>query len=111
MKPTTKTAGRKAKRIVQLIFLSLILLSCMEQKPVKRIEELEVLKGKSTHDVLQALGTPKVIDSSATANERIWGYYQVMIRSEVDAKPRQRTVLIVLRKHNAEFEVDEVRIP
>jgi hypothetical protein len=83
----------------------------MEQKPVQRIEELQALKGKSTHEVMQVLGNPKVIDSSASANERIWGYYQVMIRSEVDAKPRQRTVLVVLRKREAEFVVDEVRIP
>jgi hypothetical protein len=83
----------------------------MEQKPVQRIEELQALKGKSAQEVLQALGNPKVIDSSASANERIWGYYQVMIRSEVDAKPRQRTVLVVLRKHDAMFVVDEVRIP
>ncbi len=83
----------------------------MEQKPVQRIEELQALKGKSMHEVLQILGNPKVIDSSASASERIWGYYQVMIRSEVDAKPRQRTVLVVLRKHASDFVVDDVRIP
>jgi hypothetical protein len=94
---------------VAAIVLSMTVLACMEQKPVQRLEELQSLKGKSMHDVLQALGNPKVVDSSA--NERILGYYQVMIRSEVDAKPRQRTVLVVLRKSSADFVVEEVRIP
>lgn len=99
--------------VLKYVFLFSMFLfgSCMEQKPVKHIEELEELKGKTTRDVLQVLGNPKVIDSSAAANECIWGYYQVMIRSEVDAKPRQRTVLVVLRKRESEFVVDEVRIP
>jgi hypothetical protein len=93
------------------VLLCFLFASCMEQKPVQRIEELEALKGKPMGEVLQALGNPKVIDSSASPNERIFGYYQVMIRSEVDAKPRQRTVLVVLRKHTGDFVVDEVRIP
>ena len=94
-----------------IVVVSLLFVSCREQKPVQRIEELQALKGKSMQEVLQILGNPKVIDSSASASERIWGYYQVMIRSEVDAKPRQRTVLVVLRKHASDFVVDDVRIP
>ncbi len=102
---------RKAKQFLGILLAALVLQSCMEQKPVKRLEELYALKGKSAREVLQALGAPHVIDSSASSNERIWGYYQVMVRSEVDAKPRQRTVLVVLRKKESEFAVDEVRIP
>ncbi len=83
----------------------------MEQKPVQRLEELSALKGTSSQHVLDILGLPAVVDSSTSDAERIWGYYQVMVRSETDAKPRQRTVLVVLRKHNADFVVHEVRIP
>lgn len=88
-----------------------LLHGCMQQKPVQRLEELSSLKGKSSQHVLDLLGSPAVVDSSTSDNERIWGYYQVMVRSETDAKPRQRTVLIVLRKHEKDFFVEEVRIP
>ena len=94
-----------------LVTVLVVLSSCMVEKPVKRLEELQSLRGKPTTDVLALLGEPKVIDSSASSSERIWGYYQVMIRSEVDAKPRQRTVLVVLRKKETQFIVYEVRIP
>ncbi len=83
----------------------------MQQKPVQRLEDLSSLKGKSFQHVLDLLGSPTVVDSSTSDNERIWGYYQVMVRSETDAKPRQRTVLVVLRKKETTFVVDEVRIP
>lgn len=102
---------KKAKPFLGILVAALVLQSCMEQKPVKRLEELSALKGKSAQEVLQALGSPRVIDSSASASERIWGYYQVMIRSEVDAKPRQRTVLVVFKKYERDFIVNEVRIP
>lgn len=94
-----------------LVLVPLLLISCMESKPVRRLEELEALKGKSEGEVVRVLGTPQVVDSSASSRERIWGYYQMMIRSEVDAKPRQRTVLLVFRKQDGNFSVDEVRVP
>ncbi len=94
-----------------LVTVLVVLSACVAEKPVKRLEELQALRGKPPEDVLGLLGEPKVIDSSASSSERIWGYYQVMIRSEVDAKPRQRTVLVVLRKKETQFIVTEVRMP
>jgi len=69
------------------------------------------LNGKSAGEVLSILGSPKIVDSTSSSTEQIWGYYQVMVRSEVDAKPRQRTVLLVLTKKDTALVVEKVRIP
>lgn len=93
------------------LLLAFIVASCMEQKSVHRFDDLQGLKGKTERDVLALLGSPRVIDSSASSGERIWGYYQMPVVSEGNEKPRHRTVLIVLRSRDAGFVVDEVRIP
>ncbi|MEK7671271.1 MAG: hypothetical protein AAB344_03530 [Bacteroidota bacterium] len=38
---------KKAKQFLGILLAALVLQSCMEQKPVKRLEELYALKGKS----------------------------------------------------------------
>ncbi|MCW5895219.1 MAG: hypothetical protein KIT50_06430 [Bacteroidetes bacterium] len=76
-----------------------------------RFDDLQSLKGKTERDVLALLGPPRVIDSSAASGERIWGYYQMPVVDEDNEKPRQRTVLIVMRGRDAGLVVDEVRIP
>jgi hypothetical protein len=102
----------KAKSgIVAVLLCGTLFVACLDQKPVKRLEELEALNGKSAGEVLSILGSPKIVDSTSSSTEQIWGYYQVMVRSEVDAKPRQRTVLLVLTKKDTALVVEKVRIP
>ncbi len=98
-------------RIVLPLLVGFFLISCVERQEAKHEQEIESLKGKTMQDVLHALGTPRVVDSSASAAERIWGYYQVMVRSTATAAPRQRTVLVVFTKRDSSFIVTEVRIP
>ncbi|MEO8168738.1 MAG: hypothetical protein ABI623_10850 [bacterium] len=103
------------KRNPAIVVVSIVLLAlvygCMEQKPVQRMEDLRSLKGRASKYVIDLLGPPAVVDSSISDTEHIWGYYQVMIRSEVDAKPRQRTVLVTLKKQRDTFYVDKVSVP
>jgi hypothetical protein len=98
-------------RIALPLLVGFFLWSCAERQEAKRVQEIESLKGKTMQDVLHVLGAPRVVDSSASAAERIWGYYQVMVRSNGTTKPRQRTVLIVFQKRDSSFIVEEVRIP
>lgn len=102
---------RSKSRLCAALMCGALFVSCLDQKPVKRMDELEALRGKSSGEVLSLLGSPKVVDSTSSPTERIWGYYQVMVRSEVDAKPRQRTVLIVLSQKDTALVVEKVRIP
>ena len=83
----------------------------MEQKHVHRLSVIENLKGKSASHVLALLGSPRVIDTTSSRSERIWGYYQVAVKSDDNEEPRQRTVLIVMRTRDAVLIVDEVRVP
>lgn len=97
--------------VFSAFLLAIAFVSCMDKKPVHRFDDLQSLKGKTERDVLALLGSPRVIDSSASSGERIWGYYQMPVVSEDNEKPRHRTVLIVLRGRDADIVVDEVRIP
>lgn len=93
------------------LLLGFVLCACAEQQEAKDAHEIESLKGKTMQDVVRLLGIPRVVDSSASATERIWGYYQVRVRSNANTEPRQRTVLIVFKKRDSSYLVDDVRIP
>ncbi len=109
-------ASSKERCVVRIILpcmqcILLFLSSCTVQQEPKHLHEIQSLKGKTMQDVVLLLGSPRVVDSSASATERIWGYYQVMVRSDANVSPRQRTVLIVFSRHDTSFVVEEVRIP
>ncbi|HXF99820.1 MAG TPA: hypothetical protein VNL69_03500 [Bacteroidota bacterium] len=88
-----------------------LLASCAKPREAQLVREIESLKGKTQHEVVRLLGSPRVVDSSASPSERIWGYYQMPLRSDENSSPRQRTVLIVLTKRDTVFVVADVRIP
>lgn len=90
---------------------ALLVYGCMDEKPSRPIEEVRALKGKTTQEVLARLGEPRVVDTTASPREQIWGYYQMMVIDESETTPRQRTVLIIFRKEGGEFRAVEVKIP
>ncbi len=94
-----------------VLVMAVLCASCMHERQARDVGEIEALRGKTSRDVLALLGTPRVIDSTASPTERIWGYYQVPLRSDHQGSPRQRTVLIVFVKEDSLFIVRDVRIP
>ncbi len=83
--------------------------NCAENQKVKTVDELLSLRGTDVRDVERMLGEPASKDS--TSSEHIlWTYYEVMVRSKVDAKPGQRVLLIYLKKVGDEIIVDDVRM-
>jgi hypothetical protein len=78
------------KRGFILLVASVLITGCRPNKPVQRIGELQALIGRTSGVVYNTLGDPQPGDST------VLHYYDVMVRSEVDAKPRQRTVLITV---------------
>lgn len=97
--------------VILPVFLVCFFGACTQPREAHRMQEVEGLRGKTSADVIRLLGTPRVVDSSASPTERIWGYYHVPLRSDDRAQPRQRTVLIVFSKRDSLLVVDDVRIP
>ncbi|MER3522928.1 MAG: hypothetical protein C4326_02380 [Ignavibacteria bacterium] len=98
-------------RLLLFCVLTLSAFACLQHEPPKRLEHILALKGKAMHEVHALLGAPRVIDSAASPTERIWGYYQVAMQSARESTTQQRTVLVLFRRRDTSFVVEEVRIP
>lgn len=94
-----------------LFLLALLVAGCLDEQPAHLMEDIHALKGKSPVEVRTQLGEPRVIDTTAGSHELIWGYYQKLIAAPNETTPRQRTILIVFRKHDEEWLVSDVKTP